>query len=187
MTATYHRGVHRFAVFVVCWTIFLFIAGALVTSQDAALSVPDWPSTFGTLLPSWMQLNGGAFFEHSHRVIAGVMGVLTLILAIAIWVKEERVWLRWFAAIAVGGVVVQAILGGAAVLSIAVFTSRWWVSERPQLRDSGSPSMRTVATVNAEMIFLQVILGAGFRHQYLPIWPNMAGALVGLGVVIWTA
>src|SRR5271154_185368 len=210
MTATYHRGVHRFAVFVVCWTIFLFVAGALVTSQDAALSVPDWPSTFGTLLPSWMQLNGGAFFEHSHRVIAGVMGVLTLILAIAIWVKEERVWLRWFAAIAVGGVVVQAILGGqvviqllhywlpvihacfaeivfAAVLSIAVFTSRWWVSERPQLRDSGSPSMRTVATVNAEMIFLQVILGAGFRHQYLPIWPNMAGALVGLGVVIWTA
>ena len=210
MTATYHRGVHRFAVFVVCWTIFLFIAGALVTSQDAALSVPDWPSTFGTLLPSWMQLSGGAFFEHSHRVIAGVMGVLTLILAIAIWVKEERVWLRWFAAIAVGGVVVQAILGGqvviqllhywlpvihacfaeivfAAVLSIAVFTSRWWVSERPQLRDSGSPSMRTVATVNAEMIFLQVILGAGFRHQEIPIWPHMAGALVVLGVVIWTA
>src|SRR5277367_4348389 len=207
MTATYHPGVHRFSVFVVLWTIFLFVAGALVTSNDAALAVPDWPLSFHTYFPT---MTGGVFYEHGHRMVAGGLAIFTLILAIAIWVKEERVWLRWFAAIAVGGVVVQAILGGqvviqllhywlpvihacfaeivfAAVLSIAVFTSRWWVSERPQLRDSGSPSMRTVATVNAEMIFLQVILGAGFRHQEIPIWPHMAGALVVLGVVIWTA
>src|SRR5271168_5529977 len=101
-------------------------------------------------------------------MVAGGLALFTLILAIAIWAKEERRWLRWFAAVAVGGVLVQAVLGGqvviqllhywlpvihacfaeivfAAVLSIAVFTSRWWVSERPQLRDSGSPSMRTVA------------------------------------------
>jgi heme a synthase len=210
MTATYHPGVHKFSVFVVCWTILLFIAGALVTSNDAALSVPDWPRSFGTYFPSWMMLNGGAFFEHSHRVIAGALGIWTLVLAVVIWMKEERRWLRWFSVIAVAGVAVQAVLGGevvirllhywlpvihasfaeivfAAVLSIAVFTSRWWVSERSQLADPGAPPMRTVATINAVVIYLQVILGAGFRHLEIPIWPHMAGALVVLGVVIWTA
>jgi heme a synthase len=207
MTATYHPGVHRFSVFVVLWTIFLFVAGALVTSNDAALAVPDWPLSFHRYFPT---MTGGVFYEHGHRMVAGGLAIFTLILAIVIWAKEERRWLRWFAAIAVGGVVVQAVLGGltvlqllhywlpvlhacfaeivfVAVLSIAVFTSRWWVSERPQLQDSGTPSIRTVAIVNAEMIFLQVIFGAGFRHQYLPIWPHMAGALLVLGVVIWTA
>jgi heme A synthase len=47
--------------------------------------------------------------------------------------------------------------------------------------------MHTVAIVNSAVIYFQVILGAGFRHQEIPIWPHMAGALVVLGVVIWTA
>ena len=115
MKATYHAGVHRFAVFTVCWTVFLLIAGALVTSNDAALSVPDWPKSFGTWTPPMV---GGVFYEHSHRVIAGTLGVLTLILAILIWIKEERRWLRWFAVIAVGGIVAQAILGGQVVIQL---------------------------------------------------------------------
>jgi heme A synthase len=112
--------------------------------------------------------------------------------------------------VAVLGVVVQAILGGqvvmqllhywlpvihacfaqivfAAVLAIAVFTSKWWVSERPQLEDKGSPSIHLVATLNAVVVYLQVILGAGFRHKDIPIWPHAAGALVVLGTVTWTA
>jgi cytochrome c oxidase assembly protein subunit 15 len=204
MTSTYNPGVHRYAVFVVCWTVLLFVAGALVTSRDAALSVPTWPG------PAMPPMVGGVLYEHSHRMIAGALGVFTLILAIVVWTKEKRSWLRWFSAIAVGGVVVQAILGGqvvlrllhywlpvlhacfaqivfAAVLSIVVFTSKWWVSERPQLEDSGSPSIHSVALLNAAAIYLQVILGAGFRHKEIPIWPHMAGALLVLGTVIWTA
>src|SRR5262249_38608023 len=73
MTTTYKPVLHRYAVFVFLWTILLFIAGALVTSKDAALSVPDWPKTFGTWFPSLRQLVGGSFFEHSHRVIADVL------------------------------------------------------------------------------------------------------------------
>ena len=210
MPTTYNAGVHRFAKFTVGWTVLLFIAGALVTSKDAALSVPDWPKSFGTWFPSLRMLAGGAFFEHSHRVIAAVMGCLVLILAIWLWKSDARPWLRWFGVIAVGGVVAQAILGGqvvrqllhywlpvlhasfaqivfAAVLSIAVFTSKWWISERPQLEDSGSPSIHSLAILNAAIIYLQVILGAGFRHREIPIWPHMAGALLVLGMVIWTA
>src|SRR5712675_3678465 len=109
MTATYNRGIHRFANFVVVWTVLLFIAGALVTSKNAALSVPDWPKSFGTWFPSLRQLAGGAFFEHSHRVIAGVLGLLLVVETVMIWLKDERKWLRWFALTAAGGVVVQAI------------------------------------------------------------------------------
>jgi cytochrome c oxidase assembly protein subunit 15 len=207
MKASYHPGVHRFAVFTVGWTVLLLIAGALVTSNDAALSVPDWPKSFGTWTPPMV---GGVFYEHSHRVIAGVLGVLTLILAISIWVKEERRWLRWFAVIAVGGIVAQAILGGqvviqllhywlpvihacfaeimfGALLSIAVFTSEWWISDRPQLDNRGSPSIHSLAVLNAGVIFLQVFLGAGFRHKEIPIWPHAAGSLVVLATVVWTA
>jgi len=207
MKASYHPGVHRFAVFTAGWTVLLLIAGALVTSNDAALSVPDWPKSFGTWTPPMV---GGVFYEHSHRVIAGVLGVLTLILAISIWVKEERRWLRWFAVIAVGGIVAQAILGGqvviqllhywlpvihacfaqimfGALLSIAVFTSNWWISDRPQLDNRGSPSIHSLAVLNAGVIFLQVFLGAGFRHKEIPIWPHAAGSLAVLATVVWTA
>ena len=207
MAATYNPGVHRFAVFVVLWTILLLIAGALVTSNDAALSVPDWPKSYGTWTPPML---GGVLYEDSHRKIAGVLGLLTVVLAIVIWVREKRHWLRWFGVIAVLGVIVQALLGGqvviqllhywlpvihacfaqvvfAAVLSIAVFTSRWWVSEQPQLEDRGSLSVHTVALLNSIVIFLQVFLGAAFRHQEMPIWPHIAGALAVLATVIWIA
>jgi cytochrome c oxidase assembly protein subunit 15 len=207
MKASYHPGVHRFAVFTTCWTVLLLIAGALVTSNEAALSVPDWPRSYGTWLPPMV---GGVLYEDSHRKIAGVLAVLTVILAILIWIKEDRRWLRWFAVIAVGGIVAQAILGGqvviqllhywlpvahacfaeimfGAILSIAVFTSKWWVSDRPQLEDRGSPSIHFLALLNAVVIFLQVFLGAGFRHKDIPIWPHAAGSLAVLATVLWTA
>src|SRR5260370_19153131 len=159
MTSTYNAGVHRFAVFTVCWTILLFVAGALVTSKDAALSVTDWPKSHGAWVPSLSMLQGGDLFEFSHRVFAGGLGILVLVLAVLLWVKESRVWLRWLGFVPVLGVAVQAILGGqvvirllhyslpaihacfapsvfCAVLGIALFTRQWWVSPQPQLEDT---------------------------------------------------
>ena len=210
MTATYHRAVHRYAVFVFCWTILLLIAGALVTSKDAALSVADWPTSFGRWFPPLKLLSGGAFFEHSHRVIAFTLGLLLLAEAILIWFVERRRWLRWFALAAVAGVVAQAVLGGevvrrllhywlpvlhacfaqimfGAILSLAVFTSQWWIEQRETLEDKGGISIHFLAVLNAMVMFLQVFLGAGFRHQYAPIWPHIVGAFVVLGMVICTA
>jgi cytochrome c oxidase assembly protein subunit 15 len=207
MKSTYHHGVHKFALFVFLWAILLLVAGALVTSNDAALAVPDWPTSYGTFTPP---MYGGIFYEHSHRLVAGALGILLMIEAIVIWRYEERRWLRWFALAAVGGVVAQAILGGqvviqllhywlpvlhacfaqimfGAILSLAVFTSRWWTGERPMLDDRGGMSIHAIVIVNAIVTFLQVFLGAGFRHQDMPIWPHLAGALVVLGVMIWTA
>jgi cytochrome c oxidase assembly protein subunit 15 len=210
MTSTYNPGVHKFAVFTVWWTVLLFVAGALVTSKDAALSVPDWPKSFGTWFPSLRMLAGGAFFEHSHRVIAGALGVFTLILAIAVWRVDGRRWLRWFSVIAVLGILVQAVLGGevvrqllhywlpvmhacfaqivfAALISIAVFTSRWWIEEKPLLKDVGTPSIHALALLNAAVIYLQVILGAAFRHNEISVKPHVVGAFVVMGIASWTA
>ena len=210
MNSTYHPGLHKFALFVLLWTVLLFVAGALVTSNAAALSVPDWPKSFGTWFPSLRQLAGGAFFEHSHRVIAGVLGLLLVVETVMIWLKDERKWLRWFALTAVGGVVVQAILGGevvrellhywlpvlhacfaqvmfGAILCLAVFTSKWWIEEHKQLGDRAGISIHTLALLNAVVMFVQVFFGAAFRHQYAAIWPHLVGSAVVLGMMIWTA
>src|SRR6266403_2514743 len=167
MKAIYHRGVHGFAVFVFFWTILLLVAGALVTSNEAALAVPDWPTSYGTFAPP---MYGGILYEHSHRLIAAALGILLIIEAFVIWRYEERRWLRWFALAAVGGVVAQAILGGqvviqllhywlpvlhacfaqimfGAILSLAVFTSKWWTAARQPLEDQGGVSIHTLAMV----------------------------------------
>jgi len=74
-----------------------------------------------------------------------------------------------------------------AILCMAVFTSKWWIEEHPQLDDPGGISIHSLALLNAVVMFVQVFLGAGFRHQYVPIWPHLAGSTVVLGVMIWTA
>ncbi|HXM96650.1 MAG TPA: COX15/CtaA family protein [Candidatus Dormibacteraeota bacterium] len=207
MKTTYHPGLHIFAVVVAVCTFLLLIAGALVTSNDAALSVPDWPLSYGTLTPPMV---GGIVYEHSHRVIAAMVGLMTVVLAIWVSWKEERRWVQTLAWVAVGVVIAQGALGGltvllylhygipvahaclaqiffASVLSLAVFTSRWWISEHAHLEDHASPSIHALAIANAAVIYFQVVLGAGFRHQDIPVWPHIVGAFVVMGMVTWTA
>src|SRR2546429_9913409 len=112
MTSTYHSGIHRFAVFTVCWTILLFVAGALVTSKDAALSVSDWPKSHGSWVPPLRSLHGGDFFEFSHRFVAGVLGILTLLLAELLVAGGRRGGFRWLGGTAGLGGGGEAILGG---------------------------------------------------------------------------
>src|SRR3954470_8133342 len=87
----------RFAVFTAFATWFLIGVGGVVTSKGVGMAVPDWPTTYGYnmfLFPfdKWV---GRVFWEHSHGLVASGVGFLTTILAVWIWLKEERVWLRW--------------------------------------------------------------------------------------------
>src|SRR5260370_9347146 len=87
-----NRWLHRYAIFVAFATFLLIIAGALVTSNDAGLSVPDWPTSFGTFrMP---RMVGGVRYEHGHRMIAGIVPLLTIILAIWLWQSAPRRWVR---------------------------------------------------------------------------------------------
>ena len=87
---------HRLAVLLACATFPLLFIGGLVTSLGAGLAVPDWPTTFGynMFLYPWSKMIGGIFYEHSHRLIASCVGVLTIALTLALWYQEKRRWLR---------------------------------------------------------------------------------------------
>ena len=108
-----HIWLHRYAVLVAVCTLMLVVAGGLVTSNDAALAVPDWPLSYGSLMPP---MEGGIFYEHGHRMIAATTGLLTIGLAAWLWRAERRAWLRRLGVIAAAAVVVQGVLGGLTVL-----------------------------------------------------------------------
>src|SRR5580658_8283492 len=204
---TYHSGIHKFALFVVAWAVVLLTAGALVTSEDAALAVPDWPLSYGTLNPPMV---GGIAFEHSHRLIATALGILIIGLAFLLWRYDQRPFMKYLGLAALGGVILQGVLGGLTVLKllhywlpvmhactaeivfailvvIAVCTSRWYTESLPQYIDRGSPSIHSVVMLNSFVIFLQVLVGAGFRHQYLSLKPHVFGAPIVLAMVVYTA
>ena len=104
---------HRFSLFLTGAVFLLILAGGLVTSHQAGLAVPDWPLSYGRVFPPMV---GNIFWEHGHRMIAGTVGILTLVLAIWIQAAEKRPWLRRLAWTAFGAVVLQAVLGGLTVL-----------------------------------------------------------------------
>ncbi|PYI87441.1 MAG: cytochrome oxidase biogenesis protein CtaA [Verrucomicrobia bacterium] len=109
-----NRWLNRFAWFTVAATLLLICSGGMVTSKNAGLAVPDWPTTFGYnmfLFPAskWV---GGILFEHTHRLIASTVGFLTLILAGWLWRTESRRWVQLLGLAAVGAVILQGVLGG---------------------------------------------------------------------------
>ncbi len=208
--AGYHRWLHHFATFLAAATFILIMAGALVTSNDAGLSVPDWPTSFGTFrMP---RMVGGVKWEHGHRMMAGAVGLLTIILALWLWRRERRAWARKLGGIAVLAVLAQAVLGGITVLfflpvavsvghatlaqlffcitvSLALFTGPDWCGpERPweaaKIEEAATPSLRQLAVGTTAAIFFQLVLGAAFRHNGFGIIPHVIGAgLVTVGVL----
>jgi cytochrome c oxidase assembly protein subunit 15 len=159
----------------------------MVTSKNAGLAVPDWPTTFGYNMfffpiSKWI---GGIFFEHVHRLIASTVGFLTIILAVWLWRAESRRWLRVLGLVAVGAVVLQGILGGLRVtmlkdeigifhaclaqaffgllVFIAVATSRFWMHGR--LRPT-SALVVWLPIATMILIYGQLALGATMRHQH---------------------
>jgi cytochrome c oxidase assembly protein subunit 15 len=206
----YHRGLHRFAIFTSCVTLILIVAGALVTSNDAGLSVPDWPTTFGSIY-KMPHMVGGVKYEHGHRMVAEFVGLLTIVLAVWTWRAEKRRWLRWLGVAALGTVILQGILGGLTVLfflppavssahaavaqtffciavAIAVFTGQRWIEEQPRCEpDHRRPSLFTLVLLSIFVLYVQLILGAMFRHQGLSWWPHVVHAGVVAFVLSWTA
>ena len=186
----------KFAKLTAAATFLLLIAGGLVTSMDAGLSVPDWPLSYGTLFPPMV---GGIRFEHTHRIIAGVVAVLILILAAWLHFTEQRRWVRRLGYAALGGVIAQALLGGATViyllppeisithaclgqtvfclvLSIAFVTSRTWDG----LRVVATPDTK-IARLSAilfGLVFAQLFLGAIVRHTGAAVWLHAGFAFV---------
>ncbi|HXI32217.1 MAG TPA: COX15/CtaA family protein, partial [Vicinamibacterales bacterium] len=177
---------HRFSQFLVACTVVLILAGSLVTSHDAGLSVPDWPTSYGwnmfTFPPSMWVAN--ILYEHGHRLIASTVGFLTIVLAAWLWIAEPRRWLRWLGVAALGAVIAQGLLGGLTVLfflppavstahaglaeiffclavAIALYTSPRWNASDGAADDA---VLRRVATTTTILIYAQILVGATMRH-----------------------
>ncbi|HLO01287.1 MAG TPA: COX15/CtaA family protein [Pyrinomonadaceae bacterium] len=180
-----NRGLHRFALLVAVATFFLIIAGALVTSHDAGLATSDWPLSNGQFFPKMV---GNLFWEHGHRLVATTVGLLTIGLVIFLFLKEPRSWVRRLGLLALAAVIAQGLLGGLTVklmlplivsaahatlaqlffcttVSLAVFTSRSWITNRPTIEEQGSLLVRYVCIAAVATIFVQLIIGATLRHS----------------------
>lgn len=196
----FDRWRHAYACLVAASTLFLIFAGGLVTSTGSGLAVPDWPLSYGMWFPPMV---GGVFFEHGHRMIAGTVGILTMILAAWTWVSEQRRWVRNLALTALFAVVVQALLGGLTVIfllptaisvshaclgqtffclviALALVTSRTWAVRGPAHESDRGLRPRTIALV--AVVFAQLFLGALMRHTgaglAIPDFPLAFGELV---------
>jgi cytochrome c oxidase assembly protein subunit 15 len=179
------KGVHRFAVFVACATFFLIIAGANVTSHDAGLATSDWPLSNGQVFP---RMAGNLFWEHGHRLVATAVGILTIVLACYLQLREPRTWVKRLGWAALGAAVAQGLLGGLTVklnlplvvsaahatlaqlfflitVSLAVFTSRRWIDAEPAHQVIEGPPVRALCVFSLVIILTQLVLGATLRHS----------------------
>ena len=196
------RWLHRFAVLCASATFILIFVGGLVTSTGSALAVPDWPLAYGHLIP---QLVGGVRFEYGHRVVAGIVVVLTTVLAFWTWRADPRSWLRKAAFAALGLIVVQAVLGGITVLlllplpiavahaataqaffclmvALALFTNPSFGAGPHVRTDYRHPRLATLATITTAVIYAQILIGALMRHLgaglAIPDFPLSYGHLI---------
>lgn len=181
---------HGSALLTTFVAFFLLWSGGLVTSMGVGMAVPDWPTTFGDnlfLFPvsKWV---GGIFYEHTHRLIASGVGLLTLLLAVGSFILEPRRWVRVFALWLVAAVCLQGLFGGLRVvlnkdqvgilhallaqsflcglLVFCVVTCRAFVAGRWADYDP-NPGPRRLALVVTGVLFAQLALGATMRHEHI--------------------
>lgn len=197
----YNRAFHWYTVFVWCCTVLLLVAGGLVTSTGSGLAVPDWPLSYGQVMPPMV---GGIFFEHGHRMIASFVGFLTVILTVWTMKVEGRRWVRWISVAALVAVILQGLLGGLTVYlllppaisashatlaqtffclvaSLAFFTSRWWLSHGASELSIPRNTARVVV-ITLAAVYVQLILGSIMRHTdsglAVPDFPLAYGQII---------
>lgn len=193
---TYSPWLHRYAILFVCMTFGLIMLGGTVTSKGAGLAVPDYPTTFGHnmfLFPP-SQWVGGIFWEHTHRLMGSLVGMMAIGMAIWLWRTQRRQaggqhWLRYFGVATLVMVIIQGLMGGFRVTElsivlavihgvtaqlilcmtvlIAAATSRWWIDrlkEKPAPSASSSKPLPFAYAVLG-IVVIQLILGATMRHS----------------------
>jgi cytochrome c oxidase assembly protein subunit 15 len=185
-------------------TLVLIFVGGVVTNTGSGLAVPDWPTTFGynmfTYPPSMMV--GGILYEHSHRLLGSLVGMLTVAFALTLWRSDTRSWVRWLGVVALLGVIAQGVLGGlrvvllqhglaivhgcfahvflALMVGLSVCTSRWWYAVADTGRVAEAPGLRTVAWVTLAVVYVQIVFGALLTHTgtRLALHLALAGGVV---------
>ena len=191
---------------VVAWmlvatTALLLSFGALVTTYDAAMAVPDWPGTFGHnmfLYPlvEWFWGPWDLFLEHGHRLLGATAGMLSLLLAAVTFRRGASPAVRWLVVAAVVLVVVQGALGGLRVilddktvakvhactgpLFFAVATAIAVLSGRRGVGDLSAPE-----TERSNATGQEAVVAVGPVHLPLPSWAVGASLPTTLAVAAY--
>lgn len=201
------RWLHYYLRLLAAASLLLIAAGGLVTSTDSGLAVPDWPNTYGYFMFAFpfSKMVGGILYEHGHRLIASVVGLMTIGLAVWAWRVEARAWVRRLAWTALAAVVVQGLLGGitviyllpkpisishaglaqlffALVVSLGIFTSPGWRGGFGRSEPLDDPPLARLALAVPALVYLQILLGATMRHNdaglAIPDFPLAFGRLL---------
>ena len=201
------RWLHRYTQLLAAASLLLITAGGLVTSTGSGLAVPDWPNTYGYFMFAFplSKMVGGIFYEHGHRMIASIVGLLTIGLAVWLSRSDPRDWVRRLGWIALAAVTVQGILGGLTVLyflpapisvshaglaqmfftlivSLGVFTSPGWRTGYHRTTALDDRILARLALLTPAVVYLQVLVGATMRHNgaglAIPDFPLAFGHLI---------
>lgn len=187
------RWPNRLAWVLACATFPLVSVGGLVTSYQAGMAVPDWPTTFNYWfypLHRWLWKWGDLFLEHGHRTLAQIVGLLAIALAVTLWTKDGRKWMRWLAVALVAGVLLQGTLGGLRVLwrqpwlaelhgcvaplyfglctAIVTLTSASWRRAKGPEPHAAARRLHRLSLILAAGIYLLIVLGTQLRHPLRP-------------------
>lgn len=188
----YSPWIYRIACVTAGATFFLIILGGIVTSTESGLAVPDWPTTFGynMFLYPLSEMVGGILYEHSHRLMGSLVGLLTITLLVMLLIRDSRSWIKWCGVAALIAVSIQGVLGGLRVtelnLNFAIihaclaqaflvllcaicwFTSRDWFEKQQPLPSNGQNTtvqkLRRLSLITTILIYVQLIFGAILRH-----------------------
>ncbi len=206
----------RFSVATVLTTVVLLSWGAVVTSIGAGMAFPDWPTSLGSYnllnpVDDWWHVPA-YLAEHGHRLVASLVGLLTVVLGAWTWWSDPRAWMRKLALGAVALVIFQGLLGGLRVLwvslnlamihasvaqlffatlvAMTLFVSNTWRSRRGTLPDTAATSrLRRWTYATAGLVYVQIVLGAMLRHPgagmsggYTAL--HVTGAFVVVGAVL---
>jgi cytochrome c oxidase assembly protein subunit 15 len=203
--STYNRGLHYWSILLAFCTLLLVVAGGLVTSRDAGLSVPDWPLSYGKLMPP---MEGGILYEHGHRMVATTVGLFTIVSLIWLLRSEKRVWMKWLGGAALIAVIVQGVLGGLTVLmllpwwissshaclaqlffsttvAMAMFTSDWWLRPPATLDVDPKHPIRALSIIAPFCVLAQLAVGAAARHKAIGTIYHICGSPLVTFVVLW--
>lgn len=198
-----HLWLRWFSKLVFLSTLGLIFAGALVKSHEVGLSVPDWPTTYGKhmLTFPFSDMVGGIFYEHLHRLVATIIGMMTIILALGLGFSNRPAWLKKLGYSALGIIILQGMLGGITVLyflppAISIFHGMlaqgflvltlvigYSLSKEREHRISENPhgieSLMRPAYFLGIAVVIQLFLGALMRHTgsglAIPDFPTIGG------------
>jgi heme A synthase len=199
-------GLHRYAVAVSLWILILVGAGSTITTEGAALAIPDWPFAFGSVFPSG-HLTGQVWVSLIHRYLAAAALVLAIGLVSLAYRGGWQGAVRKLATLSLLLLAAQIMVGGALVLwsapdlaglvhaalaqltllaAAAVAFLSWPATDAHPgyVHDYGWPSLRTLALWTPVLVFGQIMLGAMYRHHFLSLIPHMVGAMVVGGLVL---